>query len=330
MRLLLIRHAQSEQNAYMETLLTELQNKTLSVSSFNRKMRQGPPGTDAGADAVLTSLGKSQAQRLGLTYAPLLLSKAKQGKLIVCVSPFQRCLMTANPLMKEIRKEMPSFQATILPAIMESGGLTDQADFQHFDQIDAFNKQGKRDEAIQVLKSIQWKRQGMSGNMMKRKFPWVNLNLNSSASLFLTKEITQSPWGEVQDNDQPWWTYGFESKKRTHRRITAVGNWLTKHVSTHVPDDVVLVFICHGGTIQELINQLVNNQSSVDYGPIRNTSVTSLILPSPHFQYNGDRPKNNTAGGSNKIDRYQIRIEVLNGTEHLGKEQLTFWSKSKL
>ena len=63
----------------------------------------------------------------------------------------------------------------------------------------------------------------------------------------------------------------------------------------------------------------------VDYGPIRNTSVTSLVLPSPEFKYGGDRPK--STGG---MDRYQVKIEVMNGTEHLESEQLKFWSEFHL
>jgi len=251
-RLLLIRHAQSQQNAYMESLFRDMHNKKLPAASFNRAMRNGPKGTDAGADALLTSLGKSQAQRLGLTYAPLLVSKAKQGKLKVFVSPFTRCMMTADPLMKELRKEIPSLEATVLPAIMESGGLTERNDFQNFDQIDELNKLGKRDEAIQLLKSIQWKAQGMSGIAMLQQFPWINLHARDSP--LTSTEITQIPWAEVEENNKPWWSFGFESTKRAHRRVNAVGKWLTEEVSRNVSgesgDDVVVVMVCHGGTIQ--------------------------------------------------------------------------------
>ncbi len=55
-------------------------------------------------------------------------------------------MQTADPFMKKLRETCPNFEATILPAIMESGGLTAAEDFRQFDHIDVLNKQGKSKE----------------------------------------------------------------------------------------------------------------------------------------------------------------------------------------
>ena len=164
---MMIRHAQSEQNAYMETISARMVAGELSVGDFNKAMRHGPPGTAAGDDAKLTELGLTQAQRLADTWAPLLVEKARQGKLRCLVSPFQRTLQTADPLMQQLRKHSPTLEAVLLPAIMESGGLTDAEDFAKFDEIEVLMNEGKRKEAIALLKGIEWKPQGMNAKQVR-------------------------------------------------------------------------------------------------------------------------------------------------------------------
>lgn len=330
-RLLLIRHAQSEQNAYMEKLIQELKNGTSNAKDFNAKMRNGPEGTHGGADAKLTSLGFTQADRLGRTYTPLLLNKAKQGKLKVFVSPFTRCLHTADPLLRSISTEIPSFKATILPAIMESGGLADKKDFAQFNQIEGLIKQGKRKEAIQVLKAIRWKPQGKSGQDILQQFPWATLDHDTNA--LITNGVSVSPWAAITNSATPWWKFGFESTKRAEKRIRAVGEWITsslcENASGESSDEHVIVFVCHGGTIQELTNLLCNygvtgtkdQQHSIDFGAIRNTSVTSIVVPSSKYKYQGERP--NSKG---QIDRYRVKLEQMNDSSHLQDEQLRFWA----
>ena len=125
-RIMMVRHAQSAQNAYMETLMVKMGKGDIDADAFNRGMRDGPAGTAAGDDSSLSVLGVSQADCLGRSWAPLLLEKAKLGKLITFVSPFLRTLQTADPLLSEICRQVPGYKAVILPAIMEAGGLTAQ------------------------------------------------------------------------------------------------------------------------------------------------------------------------------------------------------------
>jgi hypothetical protein len=47
-----------------------------------------------------------------------------------------------------------SFEATVLPATMESGGLTAPEDFKKFDRIDALNKEGRHKEVSSGLRRL--------------------------------------------------------------------------------------------------------------------------------------------------------------------------------
>jgi broad specificity phosphatase PhoE len=86
----------------MESVMERMVRGELNRESFNKAMRDGPPGTGACDDAQLTELGLSQAERLGQTWNPLLVEKAKRGKLLCFVSPFTRTLQTADPLMAKL------------------------------------------------------------------------------------------------------------------------------------------------------------------------------------------------------------------------------------
>jgi broad specificity phosphatase PhoE len=99
-RVLLVRHAQSRQNAHMLEVEERLERGELSAAGFNKAMRDAPDGLHAGADACLTELGEQQARDLGEAWAPLLEAKARQGRLHVLVSPFLRTLQTASPLLE--------------------------------------------------------------------------------------------------------------------------------------------------------------------------------------------------------------------------------------
>jgi broad specificity phosphatase PhoE len=322
--LIMIRHAQSEQNAHMESVMEKVTRGELSLAGFNKVMRDGPPGTGAGDDAKLTDLGLSQAAKLGAMWAPLLAEKAKHGKLICCVSPFCRTLQTADPLMTELRKRVPGFQAILLPPIMEAGGLTAGEDFKKFDDIEALMKQGKRTEAIAFLKNIKWKPQGMTGKQILKRFDWVRKA--TAADTVFGADIDVN----VAD-DTPWYTDGYESRKRAETRVRKVATWIRDEVSTNASgttgDGVVVVMVTHGQTIAQSTNFLVHaaltgkaeENESVSFDGIRNTSVTGFLLPSPDYMYPGDRP--NTA---NELVRYACKLEFFNDTAHLGDEQHRF------
>ena len=163
MRVLLIRHAQSVQNAYMEGVLA----RDLPKGEFNKAMRDAPPGMDAGADAALTAKGCGQARLLAEHWAPLLADAARRGRLAVFISPFLRTLLTADPLLRSLALRVPGWASgpqppLLLPAIMELGGLTAAEDFKQFDRIDALASAGRRAEAMALFKAIAWEPMGLS------------------------------------------------------------------------------------------------------------------------------------------------------------------------
>ena len=63
-RVMLIRHAQSMQNEFMETIHHQMSTGQITAEEFNKKMRDAPPQRDAGADSLLTTLGEGQVRRL--------------------------------------------------------------------------------------------------------------------------------------------------------------------------------------------------------------------------------------------------------------------------
>jgi hypothetical protein len=90
-------------------------------------------------------------------------------------------------------------------------------------------------------------------------------------------------------------------------------------------DDVTVLMVTHGQTIGEATNQIVNKtltgqseqNHQFSFEGIRNTSVTSFLLPSPTYKYPGVRP--NARG---EVVKFKSALELFNDTTHLGGEQL--------
>jgi len=327
-RIMMVRHAESVQNAYMESLMRKMYTGGLSLEDFNKSMRDGPPGTSAGDDAQLSPLGETQAESLGQTWSPLLESKAKAGKLITFVSPFLRTLQTADPLMKRLAQAVPGYRAVLLPAIMEAGGLTNQDDFKKFDEIEALVKQGKRKEAIAFLKSIDWKPQGMTAKQIRERFAWAR-TANGSDSGVVSSEL----YSAVPE-DSPWHKGGYESRKHATQRVEQVAKWLVSLASnSNTGDDVVVLLVAHGQTIEMTANMMANvaltghaeESPFFSMGGIRNTSITSYTLPSSNYTYAGERPDVN-----GQINKYRAKLDFFNDTSHLGDEQLRFFAQNFL
>ena len=79
-RVMMIRHGKSEENAAMHDLFKLVARKEMNKESFRAgmKTRMAPDG-----DSPLTSLGKQQVEELGGYWAPLLTEKAAKGALHV-------------------------------------------------------------------------------------------------------------------------------------------------------------------------------------------------------------------------------------------------------
>jgi hypothetical protein len=87
----------------------------------------------------------------------------------------------------------------------------------------------------------------------------------------------------------------------------------------------------HGQTIGEATNQIVNKtltakseqNHSMSFEGIRNSSVTSFFLPSASYSYPGVRP--NARG---QVVKFQSALELFNDCSHLGDEQLKVFFKA--
>ena len=330
-RVLLIRHAQSMQNEFMEGVSARIAAGELEPSELNATMRNAPALHDAGADSPLTELGEQQAELLGERWAPLLEEKARQGKLRVFCSPFLRTLQTAEPLMRRLHAAVPECKATLLPAIMERGALAAPEDMRKFDEIDRLKLRGAK--LKEFMKSIEWQPMGMSVNEMRRRFRWAESAKPDDASL----PTFRTPAGEfaLPPDDRPWWEAGYESGKFADARTSAVCRWLDEQSREDLPGDTVIVCVCHGGTIASVTNVLLGaavlseaayeEVDDISLDGIRNSSVTSLLLPSA-----AAIERMPTHGGSAGSGRFRTKLELFNDTCHLGMALLTRFAEDNL
>jgi hypothetical protein len=100
---------------------------------------------------------------------------------------------------------------------MERGGLTSRADFKRFDRISELMSQGQPAEARAVLKSINWGPMGLTGEEILRWFPWALLPVAATVA-----RGALDPASATVPLASPWWTGGYESKKRSVARMEQV------------------------------------------------------------------------------------------------------------
>jgi broad specificity phosphatase PhoE len=242
MRLLLIRHGETGGNANMQRAIAELEREkgkgNFTQKELNKRIRIDPSAEDG--DTKLTALGESQAEALGEHWAPLLEAKAAAGDLHVFVSPMIRCCQTVDPLMRRLRRTLPDFTAQLKMNIWELPGLMHNDDWALFDEIDELVATGTpeaRKAVGNLLKTKEWTPCGMSAQNARESFAWAT---------------TPPEFPEAS----PWYTQGFESPKRTAARIKGVVAEIHAQ-KTELPEEAVVVFVSHGGTINELINHLL-------------------------------------------------------------------------
>jgi broad specificity phosphatase PhoE len=343
----MIRHAQSLQNKYMEELMLKVKSGEMPISQLNSRMRNGPEEANGGQDANLSSHGITQAKKLGEVWGPLLVNAAEKKRLITFVSPFQRCCLTADPIMKYITKHVPTYKATILPSIMEEGGLTAKKDLDTLDVVTGLLQEGRRKEAMSILKKIKWQPTGQTGKEMLRRFPWSQKpsELSEIEKKILTDDIA-SYCLPIPKNEK-WYKFGWEGSKAEHKRMLALFEWIQKlqsNESGQTGDNITILLFTHGGTIANISNRLTthavnwnNNDNNTNYkgekkeslslDAIYNTSVTSFFLPSPNYKYPGERPRSSSLS---IVSPWKTRVEFFNDTGHLQYERLQRFSQLHL
>lgn len=176
--------------------------------------------------ASLLTLILLQAALLAKYWAPILRAKASEGGLHVYVSAMQRCMQTADPLMKEL----VGVTASIQPRIMEVPGLCSLADRNFLeDSVWPLFMPGQ-DEAKghRLLAEHSFSPCGLSRQQVQQAYPWAS----AFASEF--------------PEEGPWWPGCWESASQTERRIEGCHKWLVE-LSDELPENDLVVLFSHGG-----------------------------------------------------------------------------------
>eukprot|EP01043_Picozoa_sp_COSAG02_P071064 COSAG02_NODE_12837_length_1485_cov_1.712121_2_plen_213_part_00 len=157
-------------------------------------------------DTFLTENGEEQVELLGLYWAPLLTRAAGQGKLRVFCSPMRRNLQTAAPLLRELNALGTPVTAVVRRDNYEVMGMCHPADRAVVTQMEEFaGMADKRDELIQLVKSVKWTPAGQSPNEMLSEFPHIVLEP-----------------GAFGDPDEGWYAQGIEGAKQIRHRFTTM------------------------------------------------------------------------------------------------------------
>lgn len=265
-RVLLIRHGESEENATMHDLFNMVARKEIAKEEFRAGMkeRMAPDG-----DSPLTAAGLQQVSELGSYWAPLLAEKAARGSLHMFVSPFSRTMGTADPLMSALYESFGT-TAAVRQELGEVPGLVAREDIEVVDQAEELSNQGRVEEARGLLATHDWRECGMTPKQLLAKFPWARLEGSSLAD---------------HPEDLPWYTRGWERPSVAAARAQVNTEFL-RSLQERLPNNDVVVLVAHGMSLGLLLKALLTSGSSTVsiFSEVENTSVTSLFLESPDTQ----------------------------------------------
>ena len=194
---------------------------------------------------------------LGIFWAPMFQGLANKNKLHVYVSPMQRCLQTADSLMKQLK-----YKGTVHTTIFESPGLCHKTDRAFIaNTLEPLVLKNKLQEAMKLRAAHTWTDCGLSKNEILRKFPWV--------AGFV---------GFPDDPAQSWHCEalgykGWEGEATTLKRAHDAANFV-KDLSKKLPEGDTIIFVSHGDYLGELINALLGTHGLTH--SLNNTSVSSF------------------------------------------------------
>lgn len=167
-------------------------------------------------DTFLTENGRVQVELLGAYWAPILTRAAGRGKLRIFCSPMRRNLQTAAPLLRELDALGTPVTAVVRRDNYEVLGMCHPADRSAVTQIEELaGIPARRDELIQLVKSVKWTPAGQSPNEMLAEFPHIALEEGAFPD----------------DADKGWYAEGFEGKKQIRRRFAAMVSSPRHHCS---------------------------------------------------------------------------------------------------
>jgi broad specificity phosphatase PhoE len=309
-RLLFIRHAESAGNFADETTASKIRQGTVQGSDFMKEVF-GPLDKfeekfdTESFDFPLTALGHEQAAQLGEFYAPLLESKAKEGKLHLWVSPQVRTMQTAAPLYSRLHKATgikarartllhewdPPYHMNTLAVYLKAGELRHE-----------LQKEGEK-SALQIAEEVDNFFQshsslfiptGMTPEQMRRDFAWCE------------------PPPELADNERPFGN--FEPRSDALKRARRNADWIIE-MQHKLGDDEILVVVSHGAIMGMTLRQLLQVPDTlpqrIQLTDIPNSCVHILNLPNPNTDGPFGRPM---------VD---VCLEAFGSTDHLGPNRIT-------
>merc|ERR1712110_1253119 len=91
-----------------------------------------------------------------------------------------------------------------------------------------------------LLKQKKWNRSGLTGTELQKRFPWAELP-------------------DAFPVSEPWYGGGFEAPGAHKKRLEALAEEIAK-MKTAYGNDEVVVFVSHGGTIADVLFEMLVSQ----------------------------------------------------------------------
>ena len=333
---LLIRHGESTANVreFELALAARAQRLTPAQLAQQRLHLTTQPGTgmlEPNGDAELTANGRTQAELLGQFWAKILQHRAQQGRVHIIVSPMTRNLQTADPLVRVLNKQLRcgkentnSVRAVINPDLVEIPGFFHPDDAHMFFNLQArlvppagaggqgFDRppESDRNSSRDVTGKYSWRPAGLSGNDIKRKFPWCRI-----------------PHCMLEPRDVGWWQTGCESMDDIEARAVRLADSIEEMRETLHRKDVVVIFT-HGLMHNLLLNLLMARQFYGVSGGGDNAVADSKfrsISRKPGSLFDRGwvqmHPGSNTSTSCLSWDRgTRLVVHFLHRVDHLGPE----------
>ena len=101
-RLMLIRHGMTKGNLRSARAAIQVAKGNITweqMAEYEDKQKEGEGLNEWSGDTRLSNIGEEEAEALSAFWAPMMEHMVREKTLHVYVSPMQRCLQTANPLM---------------------------------------------------------------------------------------------------------------------------------------------------------------------------------------------------------------------------------------
>jgi broad specificity phosphatase PhoE len=259
-RLMLIRHGMTKGNLRSARAAIQVAKGNITweqMAEYEDKQKEGEGLNEWSGDTRLSNIGEEEAEALGAFWAPMMEHMVREKTLHVYVSPMQRCLQTANPLMTRLK-----YHGTVYPKIFESPGLCHKSDREFItNTLEPLIMSKKISEALKLYHSHAFNDAGLSENEIRSRFPWIT-------NVLMFPENKDKPWYNESNGYRGW-----ETPETTLQRANDAVNFV-KEQAKILPENHTIIFVSHGDYLGELINALLGVHELSH--SLNNTSVSSF------------------------------------------------------